>query len=117
MRTLSDAAPGVLDAIEAKVERVYKEAYAKWPIGRSFDPSRNGQAHSKWQLERGTVIDGDRVRGYVRNSAPWSRFIRPRKLYGATTAAREWIQLPMRKASRELVKELGAVLIDAMRGG
>jgi hypothetical protein len=111
------AAPGVLERIEAETKAIHDEARRQWPVGHPRDPARRGRAHSREQLSWGASIKGNQIVGWVRNTAPWSPFIRPTKLYGSTTAFREWLQLPARKAARKLVKELGPVLTRKMTGG
>lgn len=99
----------VVDHIEREVQKVYEAARADWPVktGRSRDGLR-------------TALTFDRTRGRIEGSilalVPYSVYIKPRKLRGKTTAWQAYARGPMTKLKKQLLNELGDVIIAGNRG-
>ena len=106
-RAIDQAAPGVLERVEADSRAVYTDAHKRWPVvtGRS----RAGLTHE-------VIVSDTEVRGRVSNPVDYAFYVRPKKLYGASTAWSAWVQQPMRKAANKLAKELGP-LVRRLLGG
>lgn len=92
-RALDKAAPGVVDRITIETAEVYRLGEARWPVktGRS----RRGLRHD-------ILVGTDNVRGRIINDVDYAYYVRPKFLYGSTTAWAAFIQRPMRQAANRL---------------
>jgi hypothetical protein len=107
-RALEEVAPGVMRALEEEAERVRNDAYRAWPV-------RTGVSREGLRAVTEITLDGD-VRAAVRNDVDYAPYIRPLSLHGATTAWQRWVRAPMTEAHKRLVRELGPIIIAALRG-
>ena len=102
---IREASPGALEAIEGSMAPILRSAQAEWPVdtGRS----RNG-------LRFEVLLSTNDVRGRIVGDAPYTRWVRPRKWFGARTAWNETVAKPVKAAVREIVKTIGDRLVAAM---
>jgi hypothetical protein len=105
---LEKAAPGVVDALEARVEKLRVAAYKRWPV-------KTGR--SREALELRTTLDPTtgRVTVGIVNWVRYAIYVRPTSLYGATTAWEAFVRKPVREAAKEVTKELGEAIVEAIR--
>lgn len=104
------AAPGVLQAMERELGEVHEAARRDWPV-------RTGRSRDGLVLDSALDPTTGRLRVSIRNDVPYAIYIKPKKLYGATTAWERYVRKPGRVKVRELARELGPVLLAVLRKG
>lgn len=108
-RALEVAAP-TLRAIETRLAADLDAAQAAWPV-------RSGASRAGLHLETAIVLDSG-ARVAIRGSVPYTGWVRPAALHGATTAWARYVAAPVRAAHRELTETLGPTIVDHLiRGG
>jgi hypothetical protein len=100
------ALPGVLVAMEAKIGQTLAEAVAVWPV-------RTGR--SKEGLKLYSEIGTSEVRVQIRTAVPYTYYIKPKSLHGATTAWQRWVRGPITRDRKILGELLGPVIVDAIQ--
>ena len=100
--------PGLVAAIEAKLEKVGQALVTRWPV-------RTGKSAAgfDWYVRVSQI----EIKGVVENKVPYTYYVRPRALWGGTTGWSEWVQIPMRQAQQELVDELGPEIVRGLAHG
>lgn len=103
---LENVVPATTKALNEHVGGLYEEARADWPIKSGY---------SRDSLEKGLIVERDRIVFFIRNDSGYARFIKARNLGGR----RPWTKLvisPSRKRRSELGVIAGRELLAAHGG-
>jgi len=104
-------APGALDLIRVEVRRIHASAHSRWPVGRE---RKDRTYHSREALGWEVRIDNlETLRGRVFNTAPWSRYIKPKGLKGKSAFV-ELLRKPLRERADHIVMQLGSLVRDEL---
>lgn len=105
-RAVDAVLPGVTRAMGRAIGEILVAARASWPVktGRSRDG-----------LAQVTAITTDSVRVAIETRVPYTFFIKPQSLHGASTAWQRWVRGPVTAARKDLEGELGPVIVAALR--
>ena len=106
-------APGAVDLIEDETRAIFDSARERWPVGPDKD-YRPG--HSRDALAWEVLIEGGTtIRGRVTNSAPWSKYIKPKGLRGRSAFV-ELLRKPLRARRKVIVQALGRFVVSTLDG-
>jgi hypothetical protein len=107
-QAIDEIIPGVRDYLADAIYQIRLNAQEEWPV-------RTGQ--SRASLSEVTQINSDSIQGIIEISGcDYTHYVRPKKLWGTTTAWQVWVKTPMKEANKEMLEdpELRDVIIDAM---
>lgn len=105
---IDEIVPGVRDYLQDAVYQIRINAQDEWPV-------KTGR--SRASLSDVTQINSDSIQGIIEiEECEYTHYVRPRKLWGTTTAWQIWVKTPMKEANREMLEDpkLRDVIIDAM---
>lgn len=113
-RAIEDVHPGLIDAISTETEKVYRQAKARWPVGRDRQ-DRTYHSKDRWRWEMVVSSDYSTIRGRIVNDADWVYMVKPRFLWGQS-GVNELVRKPMRQAHKRLVNSLGDLVASRLGG-
>lgn len=107
-RALDHTIPGIVDRLEATADRIYYDAYNRWPV-------KTGTSRAALGREVQIAPDYSSIRARVYDTAPYAKYIKPKDL-GGKSAFVELLRRPTEAAGAELVADIRDVIEQTLEG-